>query len=109
MKISELQEILELVKSREGDLNVINVKPGIITNFSFEIRTDTFENITGKTLVVGLNKGTKDLSEVHLCPITDSGLYLIDITTNEDVSNRKIRKRICMKWNKTLDECKNLI
>ena len=36
MKISELQEILEVVKSREGDLNVVNVKPGIITKFSFE-------------------------------------------------------------------------
>ena len=104
MKISELQEILEVVKSREGDLNVVNVKPGIITKFSFEIWTDIFENITGKTLVVGLNKGIKDLSEVHLGPITDSGLYLIDITTNKDVNNRKIRKRICVKWDKTLDE-----
>jgi len=51
MKISELQEILELVKSKEGDLNIIDVKPGIITKFSFEIWTDIFENVTGKTLM----------------------------------------------------------
>lgn len=37
MEISKLQEILELVKSREGDLNVVKVKSGIITKFSFEI------------------------------------------------------------------------
>lgn len=102
MKISELQEILELVKSREGDLNVVNVKPGIITEFSFEIWTDIFENVTGKTLIVGLTKGIKDLSEVHIGPITDSGLYLIDTTTNKDTNNGKIRKRICVKWNEKI-------
>lgn len=103
MKISELQEILELVKSREGDLNVVNVEPGIITKFSFEIWTDIFENVTGKTLIVGLTKGIKkDLSEVHIGPITDSGLYLIDTTTNKDTNNGKIRKRICVKWDEKI-------
>ena len=46
MKISELQEILESIKSREGDLNIIKVKPGIITKFSFEMWTDILESIT---------------------------------------------------------------
>lgn len=54
MEISKLQEILELVKSREGDLNVVKVKSGIITKFSFEIWTDIFENITGKSLLLVL-------------------------------------------------------
>jgi hypothetical protein len=51
MKISELQEILEFIKSKEGDLNLINIKPGRITKISFEVWTDIFENVTGKTLM----------------------------------------------------------
>lgn len=51
MKISELQEILEFIKLREGDLNIVDIKPGVITKFSFEMWTDIFENITGKTLM----------------------------------------------------------
>ena len=51
MKISKLQKILELVKSREGDLNIIKVKSGIITKFSFEIWTDIFENIAGTSFL----------------------------------------------------------
>lgn len=51
MKISEFIKVLEFVKSREGDLNIVDVKPGVITKFSFEMWTDIFENATGETLM----------------------------------------------------------